>query len=205
MKNTRESLDGSTELDDYSGLKLPADKTYKLEEIYVYEAKNIAKATIKYLSAPPSRKIAPFSYTWMLELHREMFGDVWEWAGKLRQIELSIGIKAYLVSTELKKLVDDIGYWTQYHTYDTIEIASRIHHRAVLIHPFQNGNGRWSRILANIYLRQHGLMPVKWQEDALAKENPQRNSYIEALKKADNGEYTALITLHKNLYKENSK
>jgi len=205
MKDTTEPLYGATDLDDYSGLKLSSGKTYKLEEIYVYEAKNIAKATIKYLSAPPSVKIAPFSYAWMLELHREMFGDVWEWAGKLRHVELSIGIKAYMISTELKKLVDDIAYWTENHTYDTIEIASRIHHRAVQIHPFQNGNGRWSRILANIYLRQHGLMPVKWQEDALAKENPQRDSYIEALKEADNGEYENLIILHKNLYKENNK
>lgn len=205
MKDATESLDGATDLDDYSGLKLPSDKTYKLEEIYVYEAKNIAKATIKYLSAPPSVKIAPFTYVWMLELHHEMFGDVWEWAGKLRQVELSIGIKAYLISTELKKLVDDIAYWKENHTYDTIEIASRLHHRAVQIHPFQNGNGRWSRILANIYLRQDGLMPVKWQEDALAKENPQRDSYIEALKKADNGEYENLIALHKNLYEENNK
>ena len=27
-------------------------------------------------------------------------------------------------------------------------------------------------MLANIYLRQKGLMPVKWQEDLLASENP---------------------------------
>jgi len=75
-----------------------------------------------------------------------MFAEVWEWAGKLRQCELSIGIKAYLISTELKKLVDDIEYWTKHKTYDAVETATRIH-------PFQNGNGRWSRILANIYLR----------------------------------------------------
>ena len=28
-------------------------------------------------------------------------------------------------------------------------------------------------------------MPVKWQEDLLAKENPKRSDYIQALKKAD--------------------
>ena len=68
-----------------------------------------------------------------------MFGEVWDWAGKLRQIELSIGIKAYLVSTELKNLSDDITYWDKNKTFDVYETAARIHHRAVQIHPFQNG------------------------------------------------------------------
>ncbi len=58
----------------------------------------------------------------------------------------------------------------------------------------------WSRMLANIYLRQNGKMPVRWQEDLLAKENPKRSEYIEALKKADNGDYNDLIELHKITY-----
>ena len=193
-------MDDATPLNDISGLKLSKSEVYTLKEIYIKEAENIAKAILKYLSASPSKKEAPFSYEWLLTLHEEMFADVWEWAGKLRQCELSIGVKAYLVSTELKKLVDDIEFWNKNRTFDTIEIATRIHHRAVQIHPFQNGNGRWSRMLANIYLRQNGLMPVRWQEDLLAKENPNRDKYITALKEADNGNYQALIEMHKITY-----
>ena len=200
MIDSTKSMDDATPLDDISGLKLSKSKVYTLKEIYIKEAENIANAILKYLSASPSKKEAPFSYEWLLTLHEEMFADVWEWAGKLRQCELSIGVKAYLVSTELKKLVDDIEFWNKNRTFDTIEIATRIHHRAVQIHPFQNGNGRWSRMLANIYLRQNGLMPVRWQEDLLAKENPNRDKYITALKEADNGNYQALIEMHKITY-----
>ena len=125
-----------------------------------------------------------------------MFFDVWDWAGKLRQVELSIGVKVYLVSTELKNLVDDLAYWEQNKTFDTIEIATRLHHRAVQIHPFKNGNGRWSRMLCNIYLKQNGLEPTKWNENLLSKENPHRDRYINALKKADNMDYSELIELH---------
>ena len=200
MIDSTKSMDGATPLDDISGLKLSKNRVYTLEDIYVKEAENIADATLKYLSAPPSRKDAPFTYTWVMTLHEEMFGKVWEWAGKLRQNELSIGVKAYLVSTELKKLIDDIAFWDKNKTFDTIETAARIHHRAVQIHPFQNGNGRWSRMLGNIYMRQNGLMPVRWQEDLLAKENPNRDSYIYALKKADNGDYRPLIEMHKITY-----
>ena len=200
MIDSTQPIDDATPLDDTSGLKLSKNKSYTLKEIYDKEAENIANSVLKYLSAVPSKKEAPFTYEWLLELHTEMFGNVWEWAGKLRQCELSIGIKAYLISTELKKLVDDIAYWNKHKTFDTIEIATRIHHRVVQIHPFQNGNGRWSRMLANIYLRQNGFMPVQWQEDLLAKENPNRTKYIQALKKADSGEYADLINMHKIIY-----
>ncbi len=200
MIDSTKPIDGATLVNDISGLKLPTNKTYTMAEVYVKEAQNIANATIKYLSAPPTNKEAPYTYEWLLSLHEEMFGDVWEWAGKLRQIELSIGIKAYLVPMELKKLVDDIEYWNKNKTFNIYETAARIHHRAVQIHPFVNGNGRWSRMLANIYLRKNGSMPVKWQEDLLAKENLQRDNYIKALKKSDNGDYSNLIELHKSTY-----
>lgn len=202
MIDSTKPIEDATPIDDISGLKLSKFKHYTLREIYDEEALNIANATIKYLSAPPSKKEASFSYTWLLQLHEEMLGNVWDWAGKLRQGELSIGIRAYLVSTELKKLVDDISYWDIHKTYDAAEMAARIHHRAVQIHPFQNGNGRWSRMLANIYLRQNGLMPVKWQEDALAKENPKRIQYIKALKMADDGDYSAFIEMHRIRYEK---
>lgn len=190
---------GATFNDDTSGLKLDLSKQYTLQDIYVYEAKNITKATIKYFAKTPDKKIAPFSLEWFLALHKEMFGDVWDWAGKLRQVELSIGVKAYLVSSELKKLVDDLAFWDKHKSFDTIEIAARVHHRAVQIHPFKNGNGRWSRMLANIYLKQNGLSPTKWNEDLLSKENPHRDDYISALKEADNGDYTKLITLQSQM------
>ena len=194
MKDTTKIKD-ATYNDDISGLKLDTSKQYTLQEIYVYEADNITNATVKYFSKIPDKKIAPFTFEWFLLLHEEMFGDVWDWAGQLRQVELSIGVKAYLVSTELKKLVDDLVFWEEHQSFDVIETASRIHHRAVQIHPFKNGNGRWSRMLANIYLKQNGLQPTKWNENLLSKENPHRDDYIKALKQADNGDYSELIKL----------
>ncbi|MCF6245580.1 MAG: mobile mystery protein B [Sulfurovum sp.] len=194
MKDTTKIAD-ATYVDDVSGLKLDTSKQYTMDEIYFYEAQNITQATLKYLSLTPDKKLAPFSLAWFLVLHQEMFGDVWEWAGKLRQVELSIGVKAYMVSTQMQKLVDDLAYWEEHKSFDVIETASRIHHRAVQIHPFLNGNGRWSRMLANIYLKQNGLQPTKWNEDLLSKTNLHRDDYIKALKKADSGDYSDLIAM----------
>lgn len=199
MKDTTK-IKGATYNNDISGLKLDTSKQHTLQEIYLYEAKNITKATLKYLSAKPDKKIAPFSYEWLLQLHLEMFGDVWDWAGKIRSVELSIGIKAYMVRTALKDLVDDLAFWEEHKTFEVVEIASRIHHRAVQIHPFLNGNGRWSRMLANIYLKQNGLEPTKWNEQLLSKDNPHRDDYIQALKEADNGNYSDLIKMQSTSY-----
>jgi len=197
MKDTTK-IEGATYVDDISGLKLDRVNPYTMQEIYLFEAKNITKATLKYLADRPTKKTAPFSYEWLITLHKEMFGEVWDWAGRTRQVELSIGVKAYLVSTEIKKLVDDLEFWDKNRSFDVIETASKVHHRAVQIHPFLNGNGRWSRMLANIYLKQNGLQPTKWNENLLSKENIHRDDYIKALKKADNGDYSELIKMQSN-------
>jgi Fic family protein len=104
-----------------------------------------------------------------------------------------------LISTELKNLILDLEFWEKDESFSIIEIAARIHHRAVQIHPFTNGNGRWSRMLANIYLKQNGLQATKWNENLLQEENPHRDDYIKALKKADNLDYKDLIKLQGNL------
>jgi Fic-DOC domain mobile mystery protein B len=139
---------------DFSGLKLDKDKTYSASEIYFFEAQNILKASLDYWGGVPNKKSASLDTDFFLKLHKEMFGNVWDWAGKIRTVELNFGVKAYLVSTELKKLADDLNFWHENKTFSTIEISARLHHRAVAIHPFINGNGRWSRMLANIYLKQ---------------------------------------------------
>jgi hypothetical protein len=53
-------------------------------------------------------------------------------------------------------------------------------------------------MLANIYLKQNGLNPTKWNEDLLSKENPLRDDYIESLKLADKADYSKLIELQSN-------
>jgi len=53
-------------------------------------------------------------------------------------------------------------------------------------------------MLANIYLKQNGLQPTRWNENLLSKENLHRDDYIKALKQADNGDYSALIEMQGN-------
>src|SRR5262249_15141061 len=141
-----------------------------------------------------SLKTAPFSFSWALQLHQEMFGDVWQWAGVLRTVDLNLGVPWQHVETRLYDLLESVKYWTD---MPLIEQAARLHHQSVSIHPFLNGNGRWARMLANVWLRLNGSEPTVWPEEAVGEVSPVRAEYIEAIKAADQGEYAALIELHR--------
>ena len=158
------------------------------------EALNIRKAFLKYLAATPTKRVAPFDYAWLLRLHKEMYCDVWEWAGQLRQRNLNFGVAWRQISEQVFDLTQALLSWGD---RPLLEQAVRLHYRAVWIHPFLNGNGRWSRLLANIWLRRHKAPLVVWPDDMSEQESPIRNDYLRALKAADNGDFTVLLELHR--------
>ena len=186
-------IPGQTPLDDLSGLRVKGVRT--TAELNAAEAENIRKATVKYLIARPTRRSARFDVTWTLRLHREMFGDVWTWAGTLRKSETNIGSPAHRIETDLHELVADLRAWESA-GMSVLEQAVRLHHAAVRIHPFPNGNGRWSRMLANIWLKLHGVGPIEWPEATIGAASAIRGDYLEAVRAADRGDLSKLLALH---------
>ena len=167
------------------------------EELNALEFANINQAMGKYLLGSLTEKKAPFTLEWLFQVHREMFEEVWDWAGKPRNTEFKIGVLPAQIPSFLKQLLDDLKYWEGQTTMEPIEIASHLHHRLVQIHPFENGNSRWARLLTNIYLKKQGLPLVQWPEGSLGQEGDIRDCYIDALKAADRGDSGALIDLHR--------
>ncbi|WP_246021755.1 mobile mystery protein B [Alteraurantiacibacter aquimixticola] len=94
------------------------------------------------------------------ELHRRLFGEVWEWAGTFRLTEKNIGVDPIQVGVRLRALLDDARYWAEHGAYPPLEAAARFHHRLVQIHCFANGNGHHARIMADEYLRDHFGHPL---------------------------------------------
>ena len=193
------TLPGETPIDP-SGLKpkLRARGVRTRGEINRLEALNVRKPITKYLGARPTKRTAPFTLVWVKKLHKSMFGDVWTWAGEFRTFDLNIGIPWRHVEGSLFNLLNDLPVWRQ-NGFDLIEQATWLHHRAVQIHPFQNGNGRWSRLLANIWLKLHGNAPTDWPAETLLASSASRirDQYISALKEADKGDYGPLLELHR--------
>jgi len=194
---TWKATPGETPIDP-SGLRPRLRKiVYNRRQLIPYEAENIRIAIRKYLATIPSPRKARFTEEWALRLHREMFGKVWMWAGELRTLELTLGVAPEHVATEFRKLFADIHHW-QEPDMPLIVQAATLHHRAVWIHPFENGNGRWARLLANIRLRQHGQPLTRWPETGIAgHESPIREEYIAALHEADQHNMGPLVALHR--------
>ena len=158
-------------------------------ELNEAELANISEAT-KWLS---SRKREVLDDAFLRELHKRMFGKVWQWAGEYRTTPRNIGIDAYRIPMEVRQLVDDVRYQVEHETYPPDEIAVRFSHRLVSIHPFPNGNGRHSRMVADLLAVQLGQKPFTWGRMSLVDPNATRKAYIAALQAADGHDIEALL------------
>ena len=131
------------------------------------------------------RKRDALDEAFLLNLHKRMLNGVWRWAGALRQTERNIGIQAYRIGVELRRLLDDVRYWVEHQTFSPDEIAVRFHHRLVFIHPFPNGNGRHARLAADLLAVQLGQERFSWGSTNLVTADETRATYVAALKAAD--------------------
>jgi Fic-DOC domain mobile mystery protein B len=183
--------DGATplEYDEIKGL-IPTHITTK-GELDALELENIARASA-WMQAVKADKILNTDFICLL--HKKMFGDVWKWAGKYRKTEKNIGIRYIDIPVEVHKLCDEAVGWIEFDVYPPDEFAVRFHHRLVFIHAFSNGNGRHARFMADLILGKiFNKEPFTWGRVNLAKTGDVRAMYIEALKKADNYNYEALL------------
>ena len=120
------------------------------------------------------------------ELHRRMFGQVWKWAGGYsRENNRRIGSDSFMIAMDLRGLLGDARYWRDNGTYSPDEIALRFHHRLTQIHPFPNGNGRFSRLAADLLIVRMGEPRFTWGRTNLIEPGETRRQYIDALRAAD--------------------
>lgn len=126
-------------------------------------------------------------------LHKQMFGEVWKWAGAYRQNELNIGIAPHLVAAEVPLMFDNARFWVEKQPFAPDEIAVRLHHRLTQIHGFPNGNGRHARMMADLLIEKLGGESFTWGSGSIQDTGTLRATYIKALKAADNHNFGPLL------------
>lgn len=162
-------------------------------ELNEWERENIILAERWCFSRRVLSRFNPVCEAGLLELHRQMFGKTWKWAGIYRKTEKNIGVPVVQINNAMAAFLGDADYWIKEKVFDADEIAVRFHHRLVHIHPFANGNGRHSRLIADVLAVQLGRPRFPWGRANLQSAGAVRDTYISAIKRADEGNVKPLI------------
>ena len=186
-------IDGQTprEGDEKEGVLIPTIATRG--ELDEFEQQNIEQA-VQWSLGRSLKAENVFTEEFIRALHKRMYGNVWAWAGEFRKTNKNIGVDKWEIPTALRQLLDDVKYWYENKTYNPDELTIRFKHRLVSIHCFANGNGRHSRLMADIVIEKVFKEPVySWGAGDLVKKGDPRTTYLSAIKAADNGEIQPLI------------
>lgn len=186
-------INGQTPIDEEEkdGLLIPTIATR--EELDEFEQQNLEEA-LQWILGKSFKIDVVLTEKFICNIHKRMFGSVWSWAGKFRKSEKNLGINYWQIPVTLKALCDDTNYWITNKTYTPDEIAIRFKHKLVSIHCFPNGNGRHSRLMADIIVNKLLDLPMfSWGTGDLVHTSNTRNSYLQAVNEADNENFEPLI------------
>ena len=183
--------------DEMKGLKLDYITTQR--ELNAAEQNNLIKGTTWAFAIKRKNVL---SEKFLRGLHKKLFGEVWAWAGVYRKSNKTIGVEWFKIPEEIKKLIDDTRYWIENETYPMEELAARFHHRLVWIHPFANGNGRFSRICTDVLMESLDQKHFSWgsenHEQDITDGGKLRERYIHALQMADGKAFKELVDFMKS-------
>ena len=162
------------------------------------EAEAISRAYDKHIfrARRKNRESEWLTDDFIRKVHADMFGAIWNWGGQYRKKRLQDSIEPQDIHKQINLLCRDFLTWNGNHSMmPVLEVAARLQHRLTDIHPFINGNGQHARLLTDIffYSRQHRL-PQWPQIQLMERGNEIRVYYITAMKQADEGDITPLMT-----------
>lgn len=184
-----ESLpDGATPVSEGESAGLIPTFVATRADLNLVEQVGIAAARTWAARSPAARTVESIlSEQFVRNLHRQMFGKVWRWAGTYRTSERNIGVDPLRIPVAVRDLVKNARYWfAPGTTWTTPELACvRVHHQMVAIHPFPHGNGRHARLFTDLLARSVGVQPFTWGGADLDSTGPDRAAYLAALRRAD--------------------
>ncbi len=180
--------DGATPIIDDEAKGLIPTFIATRADLNLVEQTGIAEARAWAVRSPATRTAEGIlSEQFVRNLHRQMYGKVWRWAGTYRTSERNIGADPLRVPVAIRDLVENARYWfAPGTTWITPEMACvRVHHQMVAIHPFPHGNGRHARLFTDVLARSVGVPPFTWGGANLDSAGPDRAAYLAALRCAD--------------------
>lgn len=201
MAKTKTKPKGATSFKETAFGIIPRLKLIKLE----LEG---TKKGLEYIqSIVEKQKDSKITFDLICKLHKVSFGWIFpNWAGKYRKIQVTFSGKEappyYQLHELIINLCNDLEERLKHlpkpdyqdFIIQVIELLAWFQHRFVFIHPFQDYNGRTSRMLTTLILLQLNLPPIELKADT----GNDRSRYLKAMQKGDEGDLTYLEKLINN-------
>ncbi len=96
-------------------------------------------------------------------LHGTLFGDLYDWAGKLRTINISKKGTVFCKHTELERLgtlkfarLRELDFLCGMPDSEFLDELTEFYHEMNMLHPFREGNGRTLRLFVTLLVRNTG-------------------------------------------------
>lgn len=96
----------------------------------------------------------PYNFASLKQLHKQLFQDIYPWAGQIRSIDMGKGSTRFCtagrIEPEVNKLFGRLGQQNYFESFSRdalIQAMARFYGDLNAIHPFREGNGRVGRIL----------------------------------------------------------
>lgn len=187
---TFDQPEGATPLDPEEAHDLLPSHIATMAELNEWEQTNILRADNWLFSRKRSNVLTDH---FVRELHKRMFDKTWRWAGQYRLTGKNIGVPAHQIAMRVRETCEDVALWVAEGVVGLDEAAVGLHHRMVSVHPFSNGNGRHTRLLADALLFQHDRPRFTWGNANLQRQGDARRTYLAALRSADDGNLRDLL------------
>ncbi|MTI86423.1 MAG: cell filamentation protein Fic [Balneolaceae bacterium] len=148
--------------------------------------------------------INKFNWELISAIHKTAFSHLYEFAGELRQVNLSKGGFMFPAAKFLPSAIEEFekeflsplpDAFTDYE--ELIEHAAPLHAEFLFIHPFREGNGRTARLFADLIAMKRGFERFNF-ENITEKSMPE---YITAVQAAADKNYEPMTRLFRSLKK----
>lgn len=181
---------GDRVLKNRLGIKTP-------EEMERVETRALGRVTATVLSNYDEAH--RFTAADICAFHRLWLGEIYEWAGEYRQVNISKGDFMFAAASRIPALMEEfergaLARHTPCNLREPAEIARAVaetHVELVLIHPFRDGNGRVARLLASLMALQAGMPLLDFSILAEAK----RADYFAAVRAGLDRDYGTMARL----------
>ena len=105
-----------------------------------------------------------FDFQHLLAIHKYLFEDIYDWAGQIRQVDISKGnvfCHCAFISENAAKLFAELKKENFLKNTNPEDIPKRLSYylsEINVIHPFREGNGRTQRLFVELLAKERGLL-----------------------------------------------